>query len=77
MKKVFGGGKSGRNVKDLPVEKIEIKRGNHYGDREAEDNSLLFDYSTSAEVMASNLPSQDLDLIHFIIGHAILRKQLR
>lgn len=82
VKKLFSGGGGNRNsgsssksVRDLPVEKVELKRSHHYS-RDADD-SLLFDYRAAPETMTTNLPTQDLDLIHFIIGHAILRKQLR
>ena len=34
-------------------------------------------YQSGMPVMTENIPSEDLDMVHFIIGHGILRKDLR
>jgi hypothetical protein len=38
---------------------------------------MELEYSADTAGMLEAIPTTDMDLLHFIIGHAILRKELR
>ncbi|KAI0233257.1 Myosin-VIIa [Lamellibrachia satsuma] len=45
--------------------------------RSNSENGREFDYSTDMRLMLDMLPTSQMELIHFIVGHGILRRELR
>ena len=37
----------------------------------------VFSYQSGMPIMTENIPLGDMDMVHFIVGHGILRKDLR
>ena len=50
--------------------KNELSRSNSENGRE-------FDYSADTRLMLDVLPTSSMELIHFVVGHGILRRELR
>ena len=46
-------------------------------EKKIRNNVYHIRYQSGMPVMTENIPSDDLDMVHFIIGHGILRKDLR
>ena len=40
-------------------------------------NSREIEYSADTEAMLEGIPAAELDIVHFIVGHGILRRDLR
>ena len=49
----------------------------HRADSTRSNDSAEMTYSADVIDMLQNIPTDELDLVHFVIGHGILRRDMR
>ena len=58
-------------------EKRKSTNGVHREDSTRSDGSAEISYSNDVMTMMESVPTDELDLVHFIVGHGILRRDMR